>query len=147
MSNKFTVRTGSGDESSLRSITPKLVQNGSTFQPKVVTRLGGTLPWNTESTNLQCGDTIVESDEDFNIRINMECVASHTEFVQLVDMRQQPERVRLISAAYTGPVTFDELAFERVTDANGQVTPAGPDEEPLYNIQLQSKENSESNSE
>jgi hypothetical protein len=138
--------TENTEDQRLREIEPKLVQTDPVeieFQPQVVTRLGGTLPWDTESRQLQCGETVVDNNDDFNIRLNMECVANHDQFRLLQRMRANPSQIKLVSAAYSGPVTFDELRFDRITDANGAVTPTGPDEQPMYQIQLQSKEESE----
>lgn len=135
-----------GQDQRLREIEPKLVQTEPVeieLQPQIVTRLGGTLPWDTESRQLQCGETVVDNNDDFNIRLNMEAVVNHEQLRLLQQMRTNPAEVKLVSAAYSGPVTFDELRFERVPDANGAVTATGPDEQPMYEIQLQSKEESE----
>jgi len=114
------------------------------FTPNVVTRLGGTLPWDTQSTQLQCGETVTDANGDMNIRLVYHCVATQTEFETLLKMRNAPQTIRLVSAAYTGPVTFDELKFDRITDENGTVVRGeGLNEEPKYTIQLQSKEESE----
>lgn len=133
---------------------PRLVQeieeNGETvertFVPLVVTRLGGTLPWNTNSTQLQCGTTVTDNSGDMNIRLVYECVCTHSQFKTLQEMRQEPAAVRLVSQSYTGKVTYDELKFDRVADSNGAVI-AGDENtnEPIYTIQLQSKEDNESN--
>jgi hypothetical protein len=118
------------------------------FTPNVVTRLGGTLPWDTKSTQLQCGETVTDANGDMNFRLVYHCVATQTEFETLLEMRNAPQTIRLVSAAYTGPVTFDELKFDRVTDENGTVVRGeGLNEEPKYTIQLQSKEESEDDEE
>lgn len=109
--------------------------------PIAVTRLGGTLPWDTESMQLQCGETVTSSNGDHNVRLVMECVVKKSQFEKLNLMRNNPEEVKLVSSAYTGPVTFDELKFDRIPDANGAITPGdGEDWEPRFTIQLQSKE-------
>jgi hypothetical protein len=134
-------------------IVPKLQQLGGEnndtvireFTPNVVTALGGTLPWNTDSKQLQCQQTITEADGDMNIRLRYECVATKSEFIKLQRMRETPQDIYLVSAVYTNPVTFDQLKFERVTDSNGHITTnQGVREEPKYEIQLQSKEGTES---
>lgn len=131
-------------------IVPKLVQeteNGRReFEPIVVTRLGGTLPWETESRQLQCGETVTSNNGDMNIRLVYECVCTHTQFKKLQQMRSEPTAIKLVSAAYSNPITFDELKFDRIPDANGGIIRGeGENNEPRYKIQLQSKE-SESNS-
>lgn len=135
------------------SVVPKLVQeydDGAGFtdrievEPLVVTRLGGTLPWDTESTQLQCGETVTDTSGDLNIRLVYHAIVTHTGFKELSRMRSRPTEVKLVSAAYTGPVTFDQLKFDRIPDANGAVTrDQGEIDEPLYEIQLQSKEEDE----
>jgi hypothetical protein len=135
-------------------IVPKIVETktdeggGNTsvvreFTPDVVTKLGGTLPWDTDTRQLQCGETVVDNNKDFNQRINYECVATKSQLTTLFQMRNSADTVRLISAAYSGPITFDELVWERISDSNGAVTAAnGADEQPRYKVQLQSKEES-----
>lgn len=132
--------SGSGNQ--LNQVTPKLVgANGTEFTPDVVTRLSGALPWDTQSTQLQCGSTVVENNDDFNHRITFECVAKHSEFMALQSMRAEPGGVKLVSAPYSGTVTFDELRWEQIADANGAVQNTGEQNtEPRYKIQLQSKE-------
>jgi hypothetical protein len=77
-----------------------------------------------------------------NIRLVMEAVLSYSQFVTLSEMRANPADVILVSRAYDGPVTFDEMKFERVPDDNGGITAGGEDgNEPRYTVQLQSKEN------
>lgn len=132
-------------------VVPKLVQlrrpeEGFPYkievEPLVVTRLGGTLPWDTESTQLQCGETVTDAGGDLNIRLVYHAIITHTDFKRLSRMRSNPTEVKLVSRAYTGPVTFDQLKFDRIPDANGAVTrDDGEISDPLYEIQLQSKEN------
>lgn len=111
------------------------------FEPLVVTRLGGTLAWDTDSTQLQCGETVTDSNGDMNLRMVYHCICTQTQFAELQLMRQNPEAVKLVSRAYTGPATFDELKFDRIADANGAIVRGeGTTREPLYEIQLQSKE-------
>lgn len=133
-------------------LSPKLVQeiDGEQrveFDPLAVTRLGGTLAFETEGMQLHCGETVTESNGDQNIRLNFECVATQGQFNDLQQMRSNPEQVKLVSRAYSGPATFDQLKFDRVPDANGVVVPGvGTINDPVYTIQLQSKENSDTGS-
>ncbi len=131
-----------------KQITPKLVEKGGgrEFDPIAVTRLGGTLPFETDSMQLQCGETITENGGDMNIRLVMECVCTYGELEKLQQMRSNPDNIKLVSNSYTGPATFDELKFDRIPDANGAVVRGeGVSNEPLYTVQLQSKEDSENN--
>lgn len=114
------------------------------FAPLVVTRLGGTLPWDTQSTQLQCGETVTDANGDMNFRLVYHCVAPKSELETLQLMRANPNDVKLVSNLYSGPVTFDEMKVDRVPDTNGAVVQGvGERDEPYYTIQLQSKENSE----
>lgn len=134
-----------------QQVSPKLTQtvrndDGEVIEqrevePIATTRLGGTLPWETESFQLQCGETVTSNNGDMNIRLAMEAVLTHTQFKKLSRMRANPADVILVSRAYDGPVTFDEMKFERVPDDNGGIT-AGDEngDEPRYTVQLQSKE-------
>jgi len=139
--------------STSNSIVPKLVQESTEdiprreFQPKVVTRLGGTLPWDTDSVQLDCGKTITEVKGDQNIRLVFHCVAPKSELETLEVMRQETPRIKLVSSMYTGPATFDQLKIDRIPDNNGTIV-RGSDpnhSEPMYEVQLQTKEESEDN--
>lgn len=137
-----------------QQVSPKLVQvepvDGGGYatvrevEPITVTRLGGTLPWETESTQLQCGATVTDSNGDRNQRLVMQATITHTQFQTIAEMRQAPQDVRLVSRGYNGPVTFDELKWDRIPDANGAIiNDEGENNEPQYEIQLQSKEDEE----
>jgi len=131
------------DQSGLVPVLRERDRDGNvvrTFEPLVVTRLGGTLPWDTESTQLQCGSTVTDTDGDMNTRLVYHAVCTKEQFKRLVAMRSSPQRIKLVSHGYSGPVTFDQLKWDRVPDANGVVTPSGETSQPIYEIQLQSKE-------
>jgi len=148
------------DENPVAEAVPKLVQRRSDsigptnarfdlvpdreFRPITVTRLGGTLPWQTDSIQLDCGETVTETNGDLNIRLVYECVCTKSQFEQLQQMRENPQAVRLVSAVYNGPVSFDQLKFDRVPDANGAILRSGETNEPIYEVQLQSKEREDS---
>jgi len=111
------------------------------IDPISVTRLGGTLPWVTESMQLQCGETVVGNNGDNNLRLVMEMIITDSQFVTLQQMRNNSSVVKLISRSYTGPVTFDEMKFERIPDSNGAIIEdVGETYEPQYKIHLQTKE-------
>jgi hypothetical protein len=134
---------GGGGSSSFEQISPKLVQsNGNLeFNPISVTRLALTLPWETESRQLQCGETVTDNNGDYNGRLVMEAVATKTQLEQLQQMRSEPSNARLIAPLYNGPVTFDEMQIERVPEANGAIVRGGGETgEPIYEVQLQSKD-------
>jgi len=136
------------------------------FHPISVERFGGTLPWNTDSFNLQCGETITETNGDTNIRFVFECICTYEQFFTLNQLRNEPNGIELVSAAYSGPVNFDELKFDRIADANGAVY-VDPNEivdivdlpidvdangqtivdtnQPIYKVLLQSKEDTGEN--
>lgn len=127
--------------------SPKLIQVKSEntkrleLEPVAVHRLGGTLPWDTESTQLQCGETVTSANGDMNIRLVMGCIVTQSQFEKLSRMRERPEEIKLVSRGYTGPVTFDELKFDRIEDSNGAyIAGQGRSNEPQYDITLQTKE-------
>jgi hypothetical protein len=140
------------------SVSPKIVQQVDEdgdgefevrreFEPLVVTRLGGTLPWDTDSVQLQCGETVTAQDGDQNIRLVFKCICRHSEFKTLKKMRGGNGRIKLVSRTYTRFVKFDELKFDRIPDANGAVVRGeGEVNEPFYKVMLQSKEDGEDNS-
>jgi hypothetical protein len=122
-------------------ISPKLKQGSTELEPVATTRLGGTLPWDRDSVQLQCGETVSSTNGDLNLRLNMEAVVTKTQLEKLNSMRANPTNVFIVSDAYTGRVTFDEFKFDRVTDANSVTFPDRvSDDTPMYTIQLQSKE-------
>jgi len=132
-----------GDGSDVHEIVPRLIGDDVEFKPDVVTRLGATIPLDTQTKQLQCGETVVDNNGHFNARINFECEATHTEFKKLKRMLTSPEEIKLISAAHSGYVTFDELTYDRIPESNARVNESGENTEPMYKIQLQSKEESE----
>jgi hypothetical protein len=115
----------------------------SEIKPDVVTRFGGTKPFDSDSTQLQDGQTVTDQRGDTNVRVNMEMVLTHSEFVLLNEISNTGNRLRVVSSSYKGPATFDQLKFDRIPDSNGQVTPNGATQNALYTVQLQSKEQSE----
>jgi len=138
--------------STSQNIVPKLVQESTAttprreFTPRVVTRLGGTLPWDTDSVQLDCGETITEVSGDQNIRIVYHCVAPRSELETLELMRQETPQIKIVSSMYTGPATFDQMKIDRIADNNGTIVNGGNDhEEPMYEVQLQTKEESDDN--
>lgn len=138
-------RVGRDGDDHKSGVVPKLVQETDAdtieFSPEVVTRLGGTLPWDTESTQLQCGETVTSNNGDLNFRVVYEAVCVQYQLDNLSQMRSNPSGITLVSPMYTGPVTFDELKIEHITDANGAVhAGVGEMSGPFYKIQLQSKE-------
>jgi len=142
-------------EAAIGKVSPKLIQELDTdgdgeveirreVDPIAVTRLGGTLPFDTDSEQLQCGETVTQRTGNENLRLILEAVITETQRNTLLKMRSDPQSVKLVSAAYSGRVVFDELRWDRIADANGAETRTqGRIIEPLYEIQLQSKENSE----
>jgi len=80
--------------------TPKLQavdSNGNItreIKPDVVTRFGGTKPFDTTSTQLQDGQTVVDERGDTNIRLNMEMVLTFSQFQalnQITNLHQQTQ--------------------------------------------------------
>ena len=114
-------------------------------EPISVERLGGTLPWDTESEQLQCGETVTSTSGDHNFRLVYGAIITFDQLQKIQFMRQNPDLVKLVSRFYTGFVNFDELQVERIADANGaEIRGEGHVDGPLYEIQLQSKEDNES---
>lgn len=111
------------------------------IEPPVVTRFGGTLPFDTNSTQLQCGETVTDESGDMNNRLNMEMELTHTQFKKLISMRNSSNSLKLVSAGYSGKATFDQIKWDRKPDANGVVYPDGTNQrEAIYTVQLQTKE-------
>lgn len=114
------------------------------FAPDVVTELGGTLPWDTESAQLQGGETVTSNGDDMSFQLKFRCVCDSPELRKLLRMRSSPDKIRLVSVLYKGPVTFDQLKVERLPDANGAVEADGTENPyPRYDVQLQSREESQ----
>ena len=138
----------------LGGLSPKLVQEVDTdgdggpeirreLEPLVVTRLDGTLPFDSDSATLQCGQNVTGNDGDQNIRLVMEMILTNSQRETLWDMRDASSSLKLVSASYTSSVTFDELKWDRIADANGASSRThGEIDEPMYEVMLQSKEDS-----
>ncbi len=118
------------------------------IKPQVVTRFGGTLPFDAQSVQTQNGTTVTDNRGDTNIRLNAEMVLTHEQFITLGQIRTSGNRLRIVSASYSGPATFDQLKFERIPDANGVVSNDGTtQEDAIYKVQLQTKEQSDEENE
>ena len=133
--------------------TPKLQavdSNGNItreIKPDVVTRFGGTKPFDTTSTQLQDGQTVVDERGDTNIRLNMEMVLTFSQFQALNQITNRANFLRVVAPSYTGKATFDQLKFDRIPDANGHVSRSGESiDEAKYSVQLQSKETEDDDS-
>jgi len=117
------------------------------LKPDVVTRFGGTVPFDTTSTQLQDGQTVVDGRGDTNIRLNMEMVLTFSQFQALNQITNEGNFLRVVAPSYTGKATFDQLKFDRVPDANGHVDNSGNKvSEAKYTVQLQSKETEDDDS-
>jgi len=133
------------------NLTPKLVQNSNDgrleFKPKVVTRLGYTLPWDINSTQLDCGSTVTSNSGEMAMRLVFHCRVPLSQLETLTEMRRRGTSVKLISSiGDVNVVNFDELKVDRVPDTNGIITNDGQDiNEPMYEVQLQSKKEDEDN--
>jgi hypothetical protein len=104
-------------------------------------RLGGTVQWNTDTKQTQCGETVTDNSGEDAHRLNMEATLTHSQFKKLNTMRDRSTTIKLISAGYTGPATFDQLKWDRIEDANGTILPSGLEiTEPMYLVQLQSQQ-------
>jgi hypothetical protein len=135
---------GETETTYLSGVSPELKSDGAYVEPIATIRLGGTIPWKTESKQLQCGETVIDNSGEMTHRLNMEAVVSHTQFKTLMEMRTSSSSVKLVSAGYTGTVTFDQLKWDQVEDANGAVINGKEVNEPIYKVQLQSKQNENS---
>jgi hypothetical protein len=132
---------GKEEYSYLSGVEPTLKQDGTEITPLATIRLGGTIPWDTSSKQLQCGESITDNSGEQTHRLNMEAVVNHEQFKVLNQMRNNDTQLTLVSAGYDGPATFDQLKWDRIEDANGALTPNGAEDAPLYTVQLQTKEN------
>ena len=123
-------------------------------QPSVVTRFGGTVPFDEDSNQLQDGQTVTDQRGDMNIHLNMEFEATQQQLATLAQMRKDVSnnnspivKLKVVSAFGTQPATFDKMKFDQIPDSNGIVTNSGDSREGArYTIQLQSKEQSENDS-
>ena len=128
------------------AVTLETRESGSTVRsitPEVVTRHGGTLPFDATSTQLQDGQTVTDDNGDMNLRLNTEIVVTFSQFRTLNQMRNDDGELFVVSPAYSGPATFDQLKWDRIPDADGRVTATGKEQTAMYSVQLQSKEQNE----
>lgn len=133
------------------NISPKLAQDTPDgkleVEPIAVTRLGGTVPWDTESAQLDCGETVTGSNGEQSQRVVYKAVVDKERLETIAAMRRNANTLRLVSAAYSGTITFDELKWDRIRDANGAVVRGeGDNAGPFYEIQLQTKDDGETES-
>ncbi len=133
--------------------TPKLQavdSNGNVvreLKPNVVTRFGGTKPFDTTSTQLQDGQTVVDGRGDTNLRLNMEMVLTFSQFQALNQITNEGNFLFVVAPSYTGKATFDQLKFDRIPGTNGHVDNSGNSiNEAKYTVQLQSKETEDDDS-
>jgi len=125
----------------LQEVTPEDKNVVSEIKPDVVLRFGGTLPFDSKSTQLQCGETVTSENGDTNLRLNMECILTFSELEQLQSMRTSENTLKVVSNLYSGVAMFDQLKFDRIPESNETVYPDGTTQpEARYTVQLQSKE-------
>jgi len=132
------------------STTPKLQEvdrDGNVVRelaPNFVSAFGGTLPFDTDSTQLQDGQTVTDQNGDQNIRLNMEMVLTGRQLFKLLDMRRSNNRLNVLSSTHSWKATFDEIKFDEIPDENGRVTADGQRiDDATFTVQLQSKESDE----
>lgn len=132
------------------STTPKLQEvdgNDNVVRelaPDFVSAFGGTLPFDTDSTQLQDGQTVTDQNGDQNIRVNMEMVLTGGQLATLQQMRQSGNQLNVVSVGYSGKATFDEIKFDEIPDDNGRITADGQRiDDATFTVQLQSKESDE----
>jgi propanediol dehydratase small subunit len=132
------------------STTPKLQEvDGDDnvvreLAPDFVSAFGGTLPFDTDSTQLQDGQTVTDQNGDQNIRLNMEMVLTGGQLATLQQMRQSGNQLNVVSVGYSGKATFDEIKFDHIPDENGRITADGQRiDDATFTVQLQSKESDE----
>lgn len=124
----------------------------------VVTKFSGTLPVDSDSTQLQDGTTVTDPRGDLNIRFNMEMEMTAGLLAKLQGMLDSPNLLEVVCSLGSFEATFDQLKFDRIPDSNGKVTinrdvsansPEVSEGEIITNssemfaVQLQSKEKSE----
>jgi len=125
----------------LQEVTPEDKNVISEIKPDVVLRFGGTVPFDSTSTQLQCGETVTSENGDTNLRLNMECILTFSELKQLQSMRTSENTLKVVSNLYSGVAMFDQLKFDRIPESNETVYPDGTTQpEARYTVQLQSKE-------
>lgn len=97
------------------------------------------LPWQRDTNQTACGETIQNQNGDLDWRIVFRGVVSRSQLQELTSLRDSSGSVETRTAAYgVKTVVFDELQVTRadeqsVGEIDGEV-------EPLYDFQLQTKE-------
>ena len=118
------------------------IEDRRAFSPLEVNTLEGTGQFTTDGVTLQGGETITDEGFEQPLRIVYGATCTLSQLKTLLEMRRSPEPIRIVSALYSGPVAFDQIDVARIEDANDVVTPGGGTiEEPIYEIQLQNKQN------
>ena len=139
-------REQAGERAADTAVTIQTRQGGRVLReisPDVVTRYGGTLPFDSTGTQLQDGQTVTDNNGDMNIRLNMEAIFTYSELVELNQMRSSEGQLFVVSPSYSGPATFDQLKYDRIPDENGRVQSDGDVKRTAtYSVQLQSQEQS-----
>lgn len=128
-------------------IAPKLKKGDTTFEPLSVTRLGGILPWDIEQDQQLCGGTIVNTDDDMNVRMTIEGYCLLSQLADLLELRNSANEVQIVwsGSEETGitTVTFDQLRFD-IRDGEAVVEDSGESRR-ICSFQLQSKEDTKQN--
>ncbi|MFC6990204.1 hypothetical protein ACFQJD_18620 [Haloplanus sp. GCM10025708] len=107
-----------------------------------MTRVGGTLPLNTDVAHGTGGRTYVSQTGDMGVTFTMEGYLFRPELKELTELVRSTEKVQIITDGYTGMAVFDQFKWDRNDqEQRGNYTFQGtPVTEPLYTFQLMQRE-------
>lgn len=131
-----------------RGITPQITNGNITLDPVSVTKLDLTLPFEIDNYQTGCGRTIVDTQADYNVRVTMEGEIITPQLETIFKLRATPNQLRLTWAGQDATnirdVSFDQIQITR-RDEHDTIAYDGA-EYPVWTFQIQSKEQSESDS-
>lgn len=147
--------SGDGDLPQLQELSdfgeesPQIVSLDGTieFEPPVVTRVNGILPFETNTDQYLCGTTQVAESTDTNWRATIEGILFYRHLSTIKRLREESDGEVLFLAPMTVElgierVQFDRIELDRPQDLNNRPVRHGTEviEEPIYSFQFQSKE-------
>lgn len=121
-------------------VRPRIGSGESAVEP-IVMQAEYQLPWQRESSQTACGQTIQNQNGDLGWRVVLEGIMSASDLIQLNALRDQEEVLVTTEEFGQVPVAFDNLTVTRADDEKwGEIE---GEHSPILQFQLQTKESSD----
>lgn len=121
-------------------IRPRIGEGDASVEP-IVMQCQYQLPWDRQSSQTACGQTIQNQNGDMNWRVTIEGIMSRSDLIQLNALRDEDQVVVVTEEFGKMLVAFDNLQITRADEEKwGEIE---GEETPILQFQLQTKEQSD----